>query len=411
MTTGHLVQECEQAIVAALDKVSEVEFLYLSPTEKASSLVALARLESRLAATRLRLLAVADDLAEEAGARDIGTWFQQAARVDRGPARRAMMLARSLDRRWSALAAAHAAGEVSTAQADVIAGALEDLPDDVGSEVLARAEAVLIGHAAEFAPKELRLLGRGILGVVALEVGEEQERRQLEDEERLARKKTCLTTHSHGDGSTTIKICVPDAAADRLTTYLHAWTNPRRPDGSPGRTDAMAELPYATRLGQAFCALLEHIDPATLPVHGGTTTTVMVTIAMDQLMAGLGVASTGTDGRLTAGDVRRLACTANLVPVVLGGRSEVLDVGRAKRLFTAAQRRALAVRDKRCRAEGCDMPAAWSEAHHLHPWSRGGDTDLANAVLLCSHHHHRAHDDRFQHDRLPNGDLRFHRRT
>jgi hypothetical protein len=114
---------------------------------------------------------------------------------------------------------------------------------------------------------------------------------------------------------------------------------------------------------------------------------------------------------MTAGDVRRLACTANLVPVVLGGSSEILDVGRARRLFTGAQRRALAVRDKRCRAEGCDMPADWSEAHHLHPWSRGGATDLANAILLCSHHHHRAHDDRFQHDRLPNGDLRFHRRT
>jgi hypothetical protein len=367
--------------------------------------------ESRLAATRLRLLAVADDVAEESGARDVGAWFRRAARVDRGPARRAMRLARALDRRWLALARGHAAGEVSTAQAEVIAGALEDLPEDVGSEVRARAEAVLIGHAAEFAPRELRLLGRGILGVVAPEVGEEQQRRRLEDEERHARKRTCLTTHSHGDGTTTIRIRVPDASADRLTTYLHAWTNPRRPDGSPGRTDAMTELPYATRLGHAFCALLEHLDPARLPVHGGTATTVMVTIPLDRLLAGLGVAATGTDGHLTAGAVRRLACTANLVPVVLGGKSEVLDVGRARRLFTAAQRRALAVRDQRCRAEGCDIPADWAEAHHLHPWSRGGNTDLANAILLCSHHHHRAHDDRYQHDRLPNGDLRFHRRT
>jgi hypothetical protein len=411
MTTGHLVHECEQAIAAALDKVDGVEFCYLAPADKAASLVALQRLETRMAATRLRMLAVADDVAEEAGARDVGVWLQRATRSDRGPARRAMTLSRALDRRWLALAAAHAAGEVSTAQTEVIARVLDELPDDVGAEVLAQAERVLIGYAADFAPKELRRLGRTILGVVAPEVGEEQERKQLEDEERHARKKTSLTSHSHGDGTTTIKIRLPDASADRLTTYLHAWTNPRRPDGSPGRTDAMTEMPYATRLGHAFCALLEHLDPAQLPVHGGTATTVMVTIELDKLMAGLGVATTGTDGRLTAGDVRRLACTADLVPVVLGGKSEILDVGRAKRLFTAAQRRALAVRDKRCRAEGCDMPADWSEAHHLHPWSRGGDTDLANAILLCSHHHHRAHDDRFQHDRLPNGDLRFHRRT
>lgn len=411
MTTGHLVQECEQAIAAALDKVDALELLYLRPTEKAASLVELQRLETRIAATRLRLLAVAHDVAEESGARDPGAWLQRATRMDRGPARRAMTLATSLDRHWAALAAAHAGGEVSTAQTDVIARALDDLPDDVGTEVLAQAEAALIAAAADFAPQELRKLGRTILAVIAPELGEEHERKQLLDEERHAARKTCLTTRSHGDGTTTLKIRVPDTAADRLTTYLHAWTNPRRLDGSPGRTDAMTELPYTTRLGHAFCALLEHLDPAELPVHGGTATTVMVTMRLDQLMTGLGVASTGTDGRITASEARRLACTANLVPVVLGTRSEILDIGRAQRLFTAAQRRALAVRDQHCRAEGCDMPAAWSQAHHLHPWSRGGSTDLANAILLCSHHHHRAHDDRFQHDRLPSGDLRFHRRT
>lgn len=411
MTTAHLVHECEQAIAAALDKVAAVEFLYLSPADKAASLVALQRLETRIAATRLRMLAVADDLADETGARDAGTWVQQATRMDRGAARRSMTLAKALDRQWHALAEAHAAGDVTTAQADTIAKALDDLPDDVGADVLAQAEAALIAFAADFAPQELRRLGRRILGVVAPEVGEEHERKRLEDEERHARKKTCLTSHSHGDGTTTIRIRVPDSAAERLATYLHAWTNPRRPDGSPGRTDAMREMPYAARLGHAFCALLEHLDPARLPVHGGTATTVMVTIALDTLMTGLGVATTGTGGSMTAGEVRRLACTANLVPLVLGGTSEVLDLGRGQRLFNAAQRRALGVRDKRCRAEGCDVPAAWSEAHHLHPWGHGGHTDLANAILLCSHHHHRAHDDRFDHERLANGDVRFHRRT
>ncbi len=410
MTTGHHVQECEQAIAAALDKVDEVEFLYLSPTEKVDSLLALEGLEARLTATKLRLLAAAGDVAEVSGARDIGTWFQQAARVDRGPARRAMTLAKALELRWSALGAAFRAGAVSAAQADTIARALDDLPDAVGSDIVALAERVLVEHAATYAPRELRALGRRILDVIAPEIGEEDARKQLEDEERHARKKTSLTTQAHGDGTTTIKIRLPDASADRLTTYLHAWTNPRRPDGSPGRTDAMSESPYPTRLGHAFCALLEHLDPAELPLHGGTATTVMVTIGWDALMSGLGMASTGTD-QMTAGEARRLACTANLVPIVLGGKSEILDVGRARRLFTAAQRRALAVRDGRCRAHGCDMPADWSEAHHLHPWSRGGNTDLDNAILLCSHHHHRAHDDRYLHDRLPTGDLRFHRRT
>ncbi|WP_107775078.1 HNH endonuclease signature motif containing protein [Nocardioides sediminis] len=409
MTSGHLVQEAGEAIAAALDKVQAVEMLYLSATEKADALLALAKLESRVSSTRLRVMAVAGDVAEETGDRDIAAWCRRTIRVDRGPARRDLALAQSLER-WTVLAAGHAAGEVSTPQADVIARALDDLPDETPAEVLGDAERVLVEHAAAFAPRELRILGRRILDVVAPEVGEEQERKRLEAEARAARKTTCLTTHSHGDGTTTIRIRVPDATADRLLTYLHAWTNPRKQDGSAGDTDARRELTYPVRLGHAFCDLLEHLDPANLPVHGGTATTVVVTMPVDTLLSGIGVATTDTGGRISAAEARRLACTAHLVPAVLGGKSEVLDLGRGKRLYPAVSRRAMSLRDGGCRAEGCDVPAAWCEAHHLVPWSKGGKTDLADGVLLCSHHHHRAHDDRYLHDRLPNGDLRFHRR-
>ncbi|HET7069210.1 MAG TPA: HNH endonuclease signature motif containing protein, partial [Nocardioides sp.] len=66
----------------------------------------------------------------------------------------------------------------------------------------------------------------------------------------------------------------------------------------------------------------------------------------------------------------------------------------------------------RCRTEGCTIPAAWCEAHHAKkPWSQGGRTDLADGVLLCPWHHHRAHDPRYDAQRLPDGDYRFHRRT
>ena len=107
----------------------------------------------------------------------------------------------------------------------------------------------------------------------------------------------------------------------------------------------------------------------------------------------------------------RLACTAKILPAVLGGDSLPLDLGRAKRLFTPAQRKALLIRDQTCRAEGCDTPGTWCDAHHTDPWHTGGPTDLANAILLCSHHHHRVHDTGYRTDRLPNGDLRFHRRN
>ena len=113
----------------------------------------------------------------------------------------------------------------------------------------------------------------------------------------------------------------------------------------------------------------------------------------------------------TAAQARRLACNAHLIPAVLGGESEILDLGRAQRLFTAPQRRALLLRDRTCRAEGCDIPGTWAEAHHWVPWVSGGLTDLDDGVLLCSHHHHRAHDPDYLVERLANGDVRFARRT
>ena len=251
-----------------------------------------------------------------------------------------------------------------------------------------------------------------------------------------------------GDGTTRLSALLPDAMATRLAIYLEAYANPRRdesPVGAPvddltGRTahgcagdaadaptahDPVARLSYPRRLGEAFCQLLESLDPKRLPVHGGDATTVIVTIPFETLMAELGAADLLGSGTIpsdphtdpcagetiTAGQARRLACNATIIPAVLGGDSEVLDLGRAQRLFTAAQRRALLLRDRTCRAEGCDIPGTWAEAHHWVAWSFGGDTDLDNGVLLCSHHHHRAHDPDYLVERMSNGDVRFSRRT
>ena len=92
--------------------------------------------------------------------------------------------------------------------------------------------------------------------------------------------------------------------------------------------------------------------------------------------------------------VRQLACDADIIPVVLGSDGEVLDIGRAVRLFTKGQRRALWHRDKQCTYPGCDMPAGWVQAHHLIHWVDGGPSDLSNAALLCQRHHTTVHDRR-----------------
>src|SRR5690606_4376996 len=127
--------------------------------------------------------------------------------------------------------------------------------------------------------------------------------------------------------------------------------------------------------------------------HGGLATSVIVTMTIEALRTNLATAGhLGHDDlTISAEEARRLACSAGVIPVVLDGVGQVLDLGRTQRLFTRAQRHALRIRDRQCRAEDCDIPAAWTEAHHLTPWSAGGTTNLDNALSLCSHHHHRIH--------------------
>ena len=289
----------------------------------------------------------------------------------------------------------------------MIAHALDELPHDlVTAEVLEQAEAHLVAEAAHFGPRELRVLGRRVLDVVAPEVSEQHEAEVLAAEERLAWRRTSLSSVRLGDGVTRFTINVPDAVAARLRTYLEAFTSPRHHGTGEGD-----RVPVDVRRGQAFCALLEACDPRRLPVHGGDATTVIVTVPLATLRDGLGSGELGPSDHLSAGEVRRLACTAAILPAVLGGKSDVLDLGRSSRLFKPAQRKAMVIRDRECRAEGCTIPATWCEAHHAgRPWSRGGRTDLDDGVLLCSWHHQRAHDSTYDTSRLPDGDVRFARR-
>lgn len=384
----------------------------MATADKAAALVRLERARARLEELQLRVLATASEVAEEAGARDVGVWL--AHQVQAEPARTAgdLRLAAALDSRWQKVAAGMRTGRVSRAQAAVIADALAELPDSVGAQTVASAEETLVGFAEAHRPSELRRLGRRILGVVAPEIAEAEEAQRLLAEEQAAREAARLRFRPRGDGTTAYPGVMPDADAHRWRSYLEAFTSPRHPEGAPGVQEG-DKIPTRRKLAHAFSALLEHLDPARLPEHGGDATTILVTIPLAQLRHDLGTAEllgTRTGGDLSAAQVRRLACTATIIPAVLGGKGEVLDLGRRRRLFTRAQRRAARLRDPGCAAEGCDVPAAWTEAHHDDPWSHGGPTDLAKLRHYCSHHHHLAHDPRYTHQTLPNGRVRFHRR-
>ena len=106
-----------------------------------------------------------------------------------------------------------------------------------------------------------------------------------------------------------------------------------------------------------------------------------------------------------------MACNAGLVPMVFDSASQVLDVGQEVRCHTKPMRQAVVVRDKECTTEGCDRPAAWCEVHHPVPFGKGGATSVVNGRLLCPRHHHYAHDSAYDMRVLPDGQVRFSRRT
>ena len=400
--------------------------IFLRPEEKTDALVTLAKVEARLAALRFRILAVADEACDDGAYRTVTDLVSHRLHEDRVRVKADTALAELLER-FEIVAAALAAGALSVSKARVIAYQLEELERDpeIDADVVNRAEQHLVSLAPDFTTSEIRRLAAKVVDVVAPWIGEERERKKLEAAERRALRRLSLKFHNNPDGLegvTELRARIPTTVAGRLRTYLEAFTAPRHLNTTNAATSIWTEsalgehVPYEQRLATAFCSMLETIDPERLPIHGGTATSIVVTMSLDALRSGLGVgeATGGSGGEtsISAAQVRRLACTANIIPAVLGAKSEILDLGRSARLFSPAQRRAMAIRDKRCRAEGCSIPADWCEAHHYkQPWSHGGHTNLADGKLLCPRHHHRAHDTRYIVNELPNGDIRYTRRT
>lgn len=416
-TSSHPVCRCANAIDDALDRVQPfLDMGFATAEDKRSAMTGLYKASERLRGMMLAVMATAregNDVCAENAFRDVPDLVAHATKQDRPDATRDWRLAQDLYGAWQRTCSALTAGEINTAQARVIVRALNDLPDDLEANIIDACEEQMLVLAETFSPKELIQAGRRILEYVAPDVAEEAEAKALDREDEQAARRISFTTRKLGDGTTKVIARVTDQQAARLTAYLDAFTSPRheRLTGD-GSLAAGAIESWSVRRGRAFGSLLEHLDPSKLPQHGGDAATIMITIPLDKLRKELSAADLlDTGDRISATQTRRLACNANLIPAVLGGDGQVLDLGRSARLFSPAQRKALRLRDTQCRADGCTIPAPWCEAHHKDPWSEGGATDLSNGVLLCSFHHHRAHDPRYQSSRMPNGDVRFSRRT
>lgn len=158
------------------------------------------------------------------------------------------------------------------------------------------------------------------------------------------------------------------------------------------------------RLADAMVELAGHtLDNGMVPQRPH----LQVTATLEALLERAGVPAGDLEFSLpiSAASIERLACDCNVTRILLDADSQVIDVGRAKRVISPAQRRALHVRDKGCRWPGCDRPASYTSGHHLVHWSRGGATDLENLALLCLRHHWMVHEGKWQLIKTESGGL------
>ena len=353
----------------------------------------LERVGRRVEALKLTVIARSETAATAKGAgfTDTSSWVARQNRTTRTDAAQQTRLAEDLGSAVQT-GAAFAAGALSGEHAGVITAALARLPERVTDDQRAVVEAELVAKATRFDPAQLRRVARRALEAIEADpsVVDAAEDAQITDEEDAAAEKVRFTFHDNDDNTVSGHFTVGALEFTFLRKILDAMTAPRRQDRSAsGRTTSTMPPDWAVRRGHAFAELLRHLP--TDHLHNKTSATVVVQIRDDALRGALAAAGLDTGERISSGQARRLACTAGLLPAVLDGRSLPLDLGVTQRLFSQTQRLALSTRHTHCAAQDCQRPFAWCEIHHRQPWSRGGPTDLSNAVPLCGHHHRRAH--------------------
>jgi len=380
------MREALARAATAVGDCASASVLMLSDSALVDAVDAVHVLEQQLAAVKLGLVRELDGRGVPAaqGASSTVVWLRQRLRMSVSAARRLVELASAVSSGPPVLREALSAGEVSVEQAQAIAACVAALPAEVGPDTVDKAATVLVGHAAEHDAVGLRRLGQRILEVVAPEVGEELDRRALQRAEQKALQGRFLSLSATGDGAVRVLGRLDVEAAAVVRAALDPLCAPGRvadDDRGAGqrRADALVEI----------CQMALHTGD--LPDNGGERPQVVVTVGYDTLLRGLGSAVLDTGEMLTPEAARRLACDASILPAVLDGTGQPLDLGRERRLITGALRRALVLRDGGCAFPDCDRPAKWCDGHHVVHWVDGGATCLENSVLVCRFHHRLLH--------------------
>lgn len=382
------------------------DFDALSPDE----LVQWNRLATEIVRTAqalaLKALAAADrkNAHRSTGATDLKALVANQAGVTRVEAGKQIRLAHQLGSAPQVNAALAKPG-MSTQKASIVTEALENLPPDLDRAQRDRVEHDLTEAAQVMSAEQLRLKARRAIESIDVKRADEIENATLKRDEADQRQGRVfwIGRPDEKTGLVSFGGKTDAVTADMLRAVLDSKTSPRRQarleSERTGATVTSVEddrhLTHQQKAGEAFAEIVRHLPRDSYGNHGGVAATLVVTVSEPTLRGETdraGVTEFGTP--VSAGQLRRLACGAGILPAVMNGQSQVLDQGRTKRHHTAAQRVALAQRDQGCAYPGCDRPPGWTEAHHAIPWSQSGETNLGTGVLLCSHHHHVVHDAR-----------------
>ncbi|MFF1823653.1 DUF222 domain-containing protein [Kribbella sp. NPDC058245] len=341
--------------------------------------------------------------AQELGARDTVELVSQRYRLNPADVRKDLKISAALGKYPAVVDAlpdptdpAHPA-VLDPALAKVIVTTLEKAPATVPVDVLEVAEEQMINAARISNPRELTKFGLEVLARLDTDGAE-----PAEDE---ARAKESLRLRQV-DGGVKFSGFVAGASGEQLLTQIHTGAKPhktidgqrdprtldeRQVDAFKGILDAAAGnpdhpgVPHITvtidfnDLKNAVLANTPEAFRRTDSEHDGSDATGEAG-AVGEMVFG---------GNLSASAVRLLACDAAILPIVLGGDSQPLDVGTEQRFVNRYLRRALNKRDKGCVV--CKAPPWMCHAHHVIYWADGGPTSLHNLVLLCAAHHRAVH--------------------
>ncbi len=263
------------------------------------------------------------------------------------------------------------AGLVDGEHIEQVAEALKALPAWVSVQDRELVETTLTETASTADPK--------VVGGHAKVIIEhfDQDGREPRHEDQLGEPANSFTYRRTRDGGMDFKGHVERECAELLENLIHAFGTPVADDPRPRRH----------RLGDAFSDVIDAAsNAAKLPTTAGEKPHLAVYLNWNVLSDAVGTATLESGTPLSASATRRLACDADIIPIVLGRDSVPLDMGRAYRHVRTDQRKALIARDMGCAYPNCGAPASWCDAHHIIHWAHGGPTDLNNLVLLCRKH-------------------------